>query len=59
MYRIGAVPEATIELSVSDLQQAGPPPLDPGLLRLAERTISMSDADLIVLPRSEDDNTTN
>lgn len=49
-YRISAVPEATIELSVSDLQQAGPAPLAPPLLRPVERTISMSDADLIVEP---------
>jgi eukaryotic-like serine/threonine-protein kinase len=49
-YRISAVPEATIELTMSDLQHTGPPPLKPPVLRRAERTISMSDADLVFEP---------
>ena len=53
-YRISAVPEATIELSVNDLQQPGPPPLKRGSLPV-EQTITMGDADLIFEPsRSED-----
>jgi len=50
-YRISAVPEATIELSVSDLQQSGPPPLKRGPLRRGslpeEQTININDADLL------------
>jgi len=54
-YRISAVPDATIELSMSDLQQPGPPPLRPASNRPVERTMRMSDADLIVEPAPSED----
>jgi len=44
-YRISTVPEATIELNEGDLQPV-PPPRRP-LLRPAERTIQLDDADLL------------
>jgi len=44
-YRISAVPEATIELSVTDLEQPpGPPPLARGVSRPVERTVRISGA---------------
>jgi len=46
-YRISAVPEATIELTGSDLQ-AVPPPLRPAASRPVEQTIHVADADLMV-----------
>ncbi|HEY0462830.1 MAG TPA: serine/threonine-protein kinase [Polyangiaceae bacterium] len=54
-YRISAVPEATIELSSSDLQSAQPPPLRPALRRPVERTIVVGDADLMLEPAHSDD----
>jgi hypothetical protein len=54
-YRISAVPDATIELSMSDLQQPGPPPVRPASTRPVERTMRMSDADLIVEPAPSED----
>jgi len=53
-YRISAVPEATIELSASDLEHKVPPPLRRGAANPVERTVSMTDADLIVEKGSED-----
>jgi len=47
-YRISTLPEATIELSVSDLQTSGPPPLRSAAKRAVEQTMRMSDADLII-----------
>jgi eukaryotic-like serine/threonine-protein kinase len=54
-YRISAVPEATIELSGSDLLPAGPPPLERAALRPVERTVKISGADLISEPARDDD----
>jgi eukaryotic-like serine/threonine-protein kinase len=57
-YRISAVPEATIELTVNDLQQPGPPPLKRGSLPV-EQTITMGDADLMVEPSPSPSPSTN
>lgn len=46
-YRISSVPEATIELSGSDLQPPGPPPLQRAALRPVEPTVDISGVDLI------------
>ncbi|HYP74964.1 MAG TPA: serine/threonine-protein kinase [Polyangiaceae bacterium] len=46
-YRISTVPDATIELTATDLQPL-PPPLRPALLRPVEQTIHVSDGDLLV-----------
>jgi eukaryotic-like serine/threonine-protein kinase len=53
-YRISTLPEATIELSVNDLQSSGPPPLKRGSLPV-EQTITMNDSDLIFEPSRSDD----
>ncbi|HKO54064.1 MAG TPA: serine/threonine-protein kinase, partial [Polyangiaceae bacterium] len=45
-YRISAVPDATIELSVSDLQQPGPPPLRRAASRPVERTVKIHEPQL-------------
>ena len=54
-HRISTVPEATIELSGSDLLQPKPPPLRPARLRPVERTMFVDDADLIVEPLAMED----
>jgi eukaryotic-like serine/threonine-protein kinase len=56
-YRISAVPEATIELSMSDLQQRepGPPPLRRGAPRVVEQTVNVDEAELIRESSPSDD----
>ncbi len=45
-----AVPETTLELSDTDLEPAGPPPRKPSAPPAVERTLSMSDADIVFEP---------
>jgi len=53
-YRISTVPEATIELSVSDLQQSGPPPLRRAESLPVEHTVKINETESIDKPaRSE------
>jgi serine/threonine protein kinase len=53
-YRISTIPEATIELTGTDLQPMPPPLLRPAL-RPVERTIQLGEADLMIDPPLSDE----